>query len=152
MIPTKSIMVLTAIATALVCFGIHSIYMGFVDRAHETALKNQATNLNTQCEAAKAVTEEVSNELQNTLALRDNALAAARRMLNKHCSAPVVVNTSAGHDDKTEAGKLRLQNGESIIADGNELLDIAADAEADRSRLIACQIFVEKNRGARLNK
>lgn len=152
MIQTKPIMVLTAFATALVCFGVHSIYMGFVDRAHETALKNQATNLNTQCEAAKAVTEEVSNELQNTLALRDNALADARRMLNKHCSSPVVVHTSTGYDDQAKAGKLRLPDGKGIIADGNELLDIAADAEADRSRLIACQTFVEKNRGARLNK
>ena len=152
MIQTKAIMVLTAIATTLVCFGIHSIYMGFVDRAHENALKDQATNLNTQCEAAKAVTEEVSNELQSTLTLRDNALADARRMLNKHCSSPVVVHTTAGHDGQAQAGNLRLQDGEGTIADGNILLDIAGDADADRARLIACQTFVEKNRGARLNQ
>lgn len=142
----------SASLTALIAFGLHTVSVSWIEAAHEREIAKQKTVLTEQCEAAKATTEEVSRELQTQLSVRDTSLADARRLLNKQCAAPVVVHTAARHDGSTAAGELRVSDGKSLVADGNELLDIAGDAEAVRLRLIACQSFVEKNRAQRLNQ
>lgn len=143
---------LSATLTAVIAFGLHTLAVDWIEASYERKLTEQKTVLTQQCEAAKATTEEVSRELQTQLSVRDASLADARRLLNKQCAAPVVVHTAARHDGSTAAGELRVSDGSRLEADGNELLDIAGDAEAVRLRLIACQSFVEKNRAARLNQ
>ena len=133
-------------------FLAHTIAMKSLEASYVDKLATQEKELTDQCEDAKAVTEEVSRELQNKLAMSNGALSDARRLLNKRCAAPVVVNTSPRHDGEASTGELRLQNGDSLEADANQLFDIAGEAEEVRVRLIACQTFVERSRGLRVNE
>lgn len=143
----------TALVTTMACFGVHSLYMIKVRHDQTTALADQKSTLTAQCSAAKKTTEEVSHELQQKLSVRDASLADARRLLNSgKCRASVDVNTSGRHDGQASAGELRLQDGLGLEADGQELFDIAGDAESVRLRLIACQDFVTKNRANSLNQ
>lgn len=142
----------SATLTALIAFCLHTVSVSWIEASYEREIAKQKKELTAQCETAKATTEEVSRELQTQLSVRDASLADARRLLNKRCTSPVVVNPTTGHDGSTSPGKFRVQDGESIVADGQELLDIAGDAEAVRLRLIACQSFVERSRMNRVNQ
>lgn len=143
---------LSASVTALLAFGLHTLSVSWLEASHGREMAKQKTVLTEQCEAAKAVTEEVSNELQKQIALRDASIADARRMLNKRCASPVVVNSPSGHDGSSQAGKHGGSDDRALVADGNFLIDFAEEAEGYRIRLSACQSFVERSRAARLNQ
>lgn len=137
---------LSAVLTGIVAFGLHSVSVAFINASHEREIAKQKTVLTQQCEASKAVTEEVSYEYQKQLAGRDAALADARRLLNRQCAA-VVVDTASGHHGSSGAGKSSGSNDGGFRADANELLDIAAEGEKYRLQLIGCQTFIDRARG-----
>lgn len=143
---------LSALLTAIVCSSLHILSVNAINASHALEIKNQAASLNAQCEAAKKVTEDISYGYQKQLAARDAALANARRLLNKQCTAPVVVDPPGGYNGTTGTGEFGLQNDQRLRADANELLAISGDGEKYRLQLIGCQDLVNKNRSARLSQ
>jgi len=141
-----------SLLTLAVCYGLHTISVGMIEAKHEKALTEQKTVLTAQCEAAKAITEEVSYDYQKELAVRDTSLADARRLLNNKCTASVVGIASTGHHGSSGSDKPSGSNDSGIRADANELIDIAAEGEKYRLQLIGCQAFVNRSRAARMNQ
>ena len=139
-----------ALLVGLIGFSLHTLAMNHQKASYELKLSEQKVTLTKQCEASKAITEEVSSEYQKKLSERDASLARARRLLNAKCAAPVVVSSPTGHHDPAVQGKPAGQDASSLRADANDLIDIAAEGERYRLQLIGCQTFVEKSRAARL--
>lgn len=141
-----------SIVTALIAFVIHTLAATWMEASYELKLTEQKAALTKQCEDAKVITEEVSNEYQKQLAVRDASLADARRMLNKKCTATVVGIPTTGHNGSSGTGKSSGSYDLGVRVDAEELLDIATDGEKYRLQLLGCQDFIEKSRGNRLNQ
>jgi len=138
-----------ALLVGLTGFAMHTLAMNHQKASYERKLTEQKTVLTEQCEASKAVTEEVSSEYQKKLAERDSSLARARRLLNTRCEATVVVHTPTGYNGSYGEGKSAGQDDRSLRADANDIIDLAAEGERYRLQLIGCQSFVEKSRSLR---
>lgn len=141
-----------SLLTLAVCYGLHTISVGWIEAKHSKELTEQKTVLTAQCEAAKAITEEVSNDYQKELAARDASLADARRLLSQRCTAAVVGLPASGHHGSSGSDKPSGSNDSGLRIDANEALDIAAEGEKYRLQLIGCQAFIERSRAARMNQ
>jgi len=144
---------LAGASVVAVCMGgWNEIRVGWLNASHaseiakmKSAQVEQEKNLKAACEESKKITEDVSNEFQKNLAARDDALAAARKLLDRKCPVPVVVaKTSSGRDATACSGKPAGSDDKSAGVDANALLDIAAEGEKYRIQLIGCQDFVRK--------
>jgi len=136
---------LSALLTGLIAFGLHTLAVSWIEASYERKLTEQKTVLTEQCAASKAITKEVSDDYQKKLTDRDAALANARRLLNRKCAAPVVVNTTTGYNGSPVQGQPSGQDDRALRADANDLIDIAAEGEKYRLQLIGCQTFIEKS-------
>jgi len=106
---------------------------------HKNALAAQKQSLTEQCEKDKAITKEVSDELQTQLDDVRSQLARAKRMQPNRC-VPVLADP-AKRDDAT-ANDAQLHHTDGVYSDA--LLDFAYDAEVVGRQLDACQSFVTK--------
>lgn len=136
---------LSALLTALIAFGLHTLAVSWIEASYERKLTEQKTVLTEQCAASKAITKEVSDDYQKKLTARDASLSDARRLLNRKCAAPVVVSTPTGHNGSPVQGQPSGQDDRALRADANDLIDIAAEGEKYRLQLIGCQTFIEKS-------
>ena len=110
-----------------------------LNKAHETALEAQRQSLVAQCEKDKAITKEVSDELQTQLDDARSQLARAKRVQPNRC-VPVLADPAKRND--ATPGDTQLHHADGVYSDA--LLDFAYDAEVVGRQLDACQSFVTK--------
>jgi len=103
---------------------------------NESALENQKEQLNLQCEAAKAVTNEVSNDYQKQLKVINARHAAAISRMLKHEQNKLQSGIPAAGHDATPAG-----NG---VYRTVAIIDLGGEAEENTAKLMACQAYVNR--------
>lgn len=136
---------LSALLTAFTAYGLHTLAVNLIEASYERKLEDQKTALTAQCEASKALTQEVSNEYQKKLAARNADLTRARRLLDKKCPVSVTTTPACGYNGGPGSAKSGQPNAGGLGADANELIDIAGEGEKYRLQLIGCQDFVRKS-------
>lgn len=144
------VILLTALACAPVAYKIHSWRVDSLrldwKSEKEAAVAAAETAKASECEAAKAITQEVSDDYQKKFAALDAQLAAARGLLNPAACIAVHGGRTLGHDDapagQEPAGR-GLGGADAHISAGR-YIEIAGKGERYRLQLISCQSFVKK--------
>ncbi len=129
--------IISALSVLIIGLGLHYSHVWWIKHSYEGELASQKTALIAQCEADKAITNEVSHEYQTHIAALDARLATLR-LRPAHCVP--VSNPSPGCNAAAGANKPIGQDG----VDSRVFLDFAAVAEKYRLQLIGCQSFVNK--------
>lgn len=145
--------IIGVVITAFVGFGLHTIDVNHINKKHATELTAQAVNLNSQCAAAKAITEKVSNELQsNLVTLNNDSDTLVRLLTSAQCGIPSGLDAGAvtGYD-ATPAGKeLIARIGRAF--EPNRVTVIVKKGEKYRVQLKACQTWAAETWQASQNQ
>lgn len=130
--------ILAVVATAAICYLLHTVDVDRIEDAQRTALAAQVTSDKLECDKNKAISQGVSNGLQKSLNANRAALAAVKRLRVNACVAVRTAIATNGHDAAPSVAKLPDANG----VNSDDLYGFASDAEADRLQLISCQSFI----------
>jgi len=126
--------ILTAIATATIAFGLHEMDVEFIKANQAAALAAQKQELSTQCDEAKQLTEKVSHDYETQLSSLNAQLSKLRQST---ICVPIAPNTPR-HNGPAASSR---SPGKNEIAAGT-LYDYAGDYAKERLQLVACQNFV----------
>lgn len=128
-----------AIPAFLIAAALHWLDVAYiVEPRHKAELEAQQTALIDQCNAAKKLTEEASNEYQKNLSNLDKQLATLR--MRKPARCVPVARVAGGPHDHAEPTKLLGPYGLS----SEWAFEYAGDAEKTRLQLIGLQDFIKK--------
>lgn len=137
----------TALLTGAAAYKLHSMDVVAIeaarDRQETQALAVVQSKLISQCQADKAITEQVSNEYETSIATLNKRLADIKRVRPASCiaikplsPARAISGPHAGTGTGVDAGPHGI--------DSEWLYDFAAEAEQYRLRLIGLQAFVKR--------
>ncbi len=105
--------------------------------------KNKAlSELQSKCNEAKKITEEVTNDYEAELSSISTKLAAARSRLRIAENAKCVPIASAASVNNATAARNGLPRENGVLAES--LLNMAAVCDQQTAKLKSCQSFVEK--------
>lgn len=129
--------VLASVLTGSIAWKLHDFSVARLKEKHRQALDLQKADLQLECAAEKAITTEVSREYQKKLADLGKR-AAAKRLRPQACVPVIAAGPAGGHHATPGPDALRPAAG----VDPAALDALAADAEADRLKLLGCQQFI----------
>jgi hypothetical protein len=130
--------ILAVVATAALAYLLHTVAVDRLEAQQRAALTDQATKLQGQCDADKAITKGVSDDYQKKLDVLNDQLAALRVREPARCIAVSTPVAAAGRHGAAGTGKPAGQNGVTA----QTLYDFAGEAERYRLQLISCQSFI----------
>ena len=130
--------VAAVLITLAVCAGVYTVRINVLEKQHIKALDKQKTDLQKQCAEEKAVTTEVSNELQTKYSALAGQYNKLKRVRPSYCVP--VTGPTGGRDGTGTDGKLSRPHG----VNSDDLIDYGRDAEQCRLQLMACQSFIKK--------
>lgn len=123
-----------------VSYGIHNITSAISEYRHNAALAAQEQALNASCAKSQQITSEVSNDYQSQIAALNRRVRELKRVRPDRCVP--IADPAGGRDGPASPG----EHGRAHGIDAGALYDFAADGEAYRLQLIACQAFIRKER------
>lgn len=128
--------IVSAVVTAIIAFGIHYGVSYLSDIRHQTELEEQKTALTEKCEADKKLTKKVSDEYEKTISDLNTKLNSLRKSYRLQPAVPAVpANDPAGSKNVS---------GQSCGDIGDNLIDLAYEADLYRLRLIGCQNYISQ--------
>ena len=130
--------ILAVVATVALAYLLHTVDVDRIEAKQRAALVDQATKLQGQCDADKAITMGVSNDYQKKLDVLNDQLAALRVREPNRCITVSTSVATAGRHGAAGAGQHAGQNGVTA----QTLYDFAGEAERYRLQLISCQQFI----------
>ena len=130
--------ILAVIATAALAYMLHTVSVYRLEAQQRAALTDQATKLQGQCDADKAITKGVSDDYQKKLDVLNDQLDALRVREAARCIAVSTPVAASGRHGTAGTAKPAGQNGVTA----QTLYDFAGEAERYRIQLISCQLFI----------
>jgi hypothetical protein len=140
MIPIPSNIKLIASGVTIIASLTAGAYINGLRWEHklDSALKAQETLLVTQCNDAKKITEDASNDYQTKLAASNRKLSEYRRM---YSSTKVSITSTPDGPNATTSGT--LNSGANGVA-ASSLFELAGECEQYRNQVAGLQGFINR--------
>lgn len=131
---------ISAVAVALISYGLHSYAANRAELAHDAAMATQKTRLEAQCLATQLATYGASHDYQNNLGDIDDRFNALRLSDAPGC-VPIESPPRRLDARRSQSAKLPRPHGARV----GPLLEIARDADRERAKRRGLQAWIRSS-------